>query len=247
MNDVYQQAANALKNARCAVAVTGAGISVESGIPDFRGPAGIWRKYPPEEFATIDAFMRDPAKVWKLWYELGGELGDRQPNPGHRALAELEQMGLLKAVITQNIDNLHQVAGSREVIEYHGNARRQICLTCRHAEPLDLAHRSDKAPRCTCGGLIKPDIVMFGELIPPTALERSAELVQQCDVMLIVGTSAQVFPAAQLPYTAKEGGATVIEANVEATDFTPVITDFFLRGPAGTTLPRLVAALRNVA
>lgn len=243
MSDAYQQAAEALRHARCAVAVTGAGISVESGIPDFRGPAGIWQKYPPEDFATIGAFMRDPAKVWNLWYDLGQDLGGRQPNPGHRALAQLEEMGLLKAVITQNIDNLHQLAGSREVIEYHGNARRQVCLRCGHAGPLDLSKRSDMAPRCPCGGLIKPDIVMFGELIPPEALERSAHWATNCDVMLVVGTSAQVFPAAQLPYTAKEAGAVVIEANVEATDFTRTVTDIFLHGPSGTTLPRLVTAL----
>lgn len=243
MSDAYQEAAEALRHARCAVAVTGAGISVESGIPDFRGPAGIWQKYPPEDFATIGAFMRDPAKVWNLWYDLGQDLGGRQPNPGHRALARLEGLGLLKAVITQNIDNLHQAAGSREVIEYHGNARRQVCLQCGQAGPLDLSKRSDTAPRCPCGGLIKPDIVMFGELIPPEALERSAQWVADCDVMLVVGTSAQVFPAAQLPYTAKEAGAVVIEANVETTDFTRTVTDIFLHGPSGTTLPRLVDAV----
>lgn len=244
MNGAIAQAAAALRNAKCAIAVTGAGISAESGIPTFRGEGGIWEKYPPEEFASIAAYKRNPNKVWQFWRELAGLVRGCTPNPGHIALAELERIGVLRAVITQNVDNLHQAAGSKRVIEYHGNARRVVCLECRKRMAFDADNMGDTAPHCPiCAGLMKPDVVMFGEDIPRHAVFESHALMEKCDAMIVVGTSAQVYPAAQLPYTAKSNRAFIIESNTERTDFTEEITDAFLEGPAGETLTALVRAV----
>ncbi|HOZ47810.1 MAG TPA: NAD-dependent deacylase [Candidatus Hydrogenedentes bacterium] len=242
MNDPYESAAFALRNARFGIAVTGAGMSVDSGIPSFRGADGLWVKYPVEEYATIEAFLADPAKVWGFWYELGERLKGCKPNAGHRALADLGAAGFCQAVITQNIDNLHEEAGSTPVIEYHGNARRVVCMDCGYVGALDLTKRGPSVPRCTlCNGLLKPNVVLFGEMIPTEALVEADRLARRCDVMLVVGTSAQVFPAAELPYIAKRGGAVIIEANTEPTAFTRSITDAFLEGSASETLPKLVS------
>lgn len=243
MTDVILAAAEAIRKADLAIACTGAGISVESGIPDFRGPGGLWERYPVEEFVTIDAFMRDPAKVWRLWAELGHMMDDVEPNPAHRALASLEASGHLHAVVTQNIDNLHQDAGSKHVIEFHGNAQTMVCLECGTKQPLDLIPDSPLPPRCPCSGVMKPDIVMFGEMIPPHALAESDRLARECGCIIVVGTSATVYPAAQLPFTAKSVEAHVIEVNISPTDFTHSITDSFLQGPAGEMLPRLAEAV----
>lgn len=239
----FERAVEAIRSARTIVATTGAGISTESGIPDFRSPGGIWERYPVEEYATIEAFQANPAKIWDFWRSLSADLGAFQPNPGHYALAELEEYGKLSAVITQNVDNLHQAAGSRRVIEYHGNNRRLRCLTCGHAGDLALAEASSGVPFCYCGGVYKPDVVLFGELIPRQALLQAQAYAQTAEVVIVVGTSAQVYPAAQLPFTAKENGAFVIECNLEETDFTRTVTDVYLEGKAGTTLPRLVQAV----
>lgn len=237
------RAATQLRRAAHAFALTGAGISVESGIPDFRSAAGLWAKYPPDEFATIDAFRANPDKVWRMWRALGESLLEAAPNPGHFALARLEAAGRIRAVVTQNIDNLHQRAGSARVIEYHGNGGRTCCLACHRRAPLQAAALGDAAPRCGCGGLLKPDVVLFGELIPTHALFEAEAFAQKADVVLIVGTSAQVYPAAGLPYTAKKRGAFIVECNIEPTDFTREITDVFLQGPAGTVLPQLTDAV----
>jgi len=241
------EAARLLADARHVIAVTGAGISVESGIPDFRSPGGLWTKYPPEEYAVIDAYRANPDKVWKLWHELGRDLAFAQPNPAHLALAELEAMGKLAAVITQNIDNLHQAAGSKRVIEYHGNARHLVCLSCGREEPLLPSLPLECAPRCSCrlGALMKPAIVFFGEMIPPKAAMDAEYWAQTCDAVIIVGTSASVYPCAGLPFTAKSHGAAIIECNLEPTDYTDRIADVFLEGRAGQSLPALAAALRG--
>lgn len=244
MTDTIQQAAEAIAQGRHVIAVTGAGISVESGIPDFRSPGGIWDTYPPEEYATIDAFMAAPDHVWQLWYDLGAMLGDVQPNPGHHALTALQGMGRLEGIITQNIDNLHQESGSKRVIEYHGNGRHMRCVICAGDAPLDLSQRSEKAPRCACGGVMKPDVVLFGEAIPRDAMVAADRSAATADVVIIVGTSATVYPAAELPVRAKQHGAFIIECNLEPTEFTGYITDAFLQGPAGTVLPKLVDAVR---
>lgn len=243
---LIEQAAQALANTSNAVAVTGAGISVESGVPDFRSADGLWARYPPQEFATMDAFYENPDKVWTMWYELAEQLGGVKPNPAHYALAELEAMDRLKAVITQNIDALHQHAGSKTVIEYHGNADEIMCPACARRRSMDLSQRALGAPRCECGGYMKPSVILFGEVIPEYALHTSDMLARGCDVLIVVGTSAQVYPAASLPYVAKESGATVIECNTEITSFTHTVTDLFLQGPAGTTLPKLVARVKEM-
>ncbi len=245
--DPLERAAAALAAAKCAIAVTGAGISTESGIPDFRSAHGIWAQYPPEEYAGIQNFLDDPPKIWRFWCEVGEMAKDCGPNPGHYALAELEQMDLLRAVITQNIDNLHQEAGSSRVVEYHGNAHWMRCMECGQRSPLDLDKAGGRPPWCPCGGLMKPDIVMFGEMIPPDAMAEADGFARRADVVLVVGTSAQVYPAASLPSTAKRHGAFIIEANLSETVLTRTITDAFLHGPAGTTLPELVQRVKATA
>lgn len=299
MNDPYRQAAQALRRAKYAVASTGAGISVESGIPDFRSPGGIWSKYPPDQYASIDAFLANPAKVWRFWNELANDLRGCKPNPAHHALTELQRTGPLKAIITQNVDNLHQDAGTQNIIEYHGNAKRLICLHCGYTQPFtpltqtgsapdpnraphdptgtarteavpdhdprisqditstaptssdperapQAAPHTGPVPRCQCGGLLKPDVIMFGEIIPPHAMAQAETYATTCDLMIIIGTSAQVYPAADLPHIAKHHGAYIIEANTQPTDFTHTITDAFLQGPAGTTLPKLLQTLKSL-
>lgn len=240
MEELFIKAAQVLARRRNAIAVTGAGASVDSGIPDFRSANGIWSRYDPERYATLEAFENDPDQVWEMWYELGEALASAQPNAGHYALAELEAMGLLRTVITQNIDNLHTAAGSASIIEYHGNAHWIRCPACSRRRPFSLDQRMGGAPRCECGSAMKPDVVLFGEIIPGLALYQAEAAAAQCEVMIIVGTSATVYPAAQLPFTAKALGAFVIECNVERTDFTHGISDVFLRGPAALTLPELV-------
>ena len=244
-DSVFEKAAEVLRKTTNAIAVTGAGVSVESGISDFRSPAGLWAKYPPEEYATMNAFLQDPDKVWDMWYELAETMQSVQPNPAHYALAKLEEMGHLKAVITQNIDALHQYAGSKTVIEYHGNADQIACTACFRHRKMDLSQRALGAPRCECGGIMKPNVVLFGEVIPEYAMKTSDMLAKGCDVLIVVGTSATVYPAASLPYLAKENGATIIECNIEPTSFTQVITDYFLQGRAGETLPKLLDCLSS--
>ncbi len=239
-----QRAADAVRNGGSVIAVTGAGMSAESGIPTFRDEGGIWEKYPPEQFAAISNYLENPTKVWAFWRELSQDLLHCQPNPGHRALAELEAYECLEAIITQNIDGLHQEAGSDLVIEYHGNARALGCMHCQHREPLDIEKFPTSPPHCYCGGIMKPAVIMFGEMIPADALLRSESLAQHCDVCIVVGTSAQVFPAAQIPSVAKDRGAFIIEVNIEPTDFTDTIVDVFLEGPAGVELPKLVEAVK---
>ena len=247
MSTNIEQAAQAIANAKNVVAVTGAGVSEESGIPTFRGDHGIWVKYPIEEYGTIDAYRSDANKVWAFWCELSELVKDCKPNPAHYAMAELETLGRMNTVITQNVDNLHQEAGSQSVIEYHGNARKLVCLECRQRTPFDLDNRTALAPKCrVCSGVLKPDVIMFGENIPRHALFEAAARAQKCDVMIVVGTSAQVFPVAELPFTAKEQGAYIIECNTEPTDFTRLVTDAFLQGPAGETLPELVNSVQRL-
>jgi NAD-dependent deacetylase len=204
-----------LRERQPCVVLTGAGISTESGIPDFRSPTGIWAEYDPMEYATIDAFRRDPVKVWEF-YALRFEVLTRaEPNAGHLALAELERRGLVQAVVTQNIDGLHTRAGSRDVIEVHGSIRTAVCLECGERVPLEdvvAALRDHPAPPCPrCGEILKPDVVMFGELLPPGAMERATELAQQAGLLLVVGSSLEVYPVAGLPEeTVGAGGAVAI-------------------------------------
>ena len=199
--------AGLLREQQPCVVLTGAGISTESGIPDFRSPTGIWAEYDPMEYATIDAFRRDPQKVWEFYALRLGALADAEPNAGHLALAELERRGLVQAIVTQNIDGLHQRAGSREVIEVHGSIRTATCLECGTEAPLE-----PPAPGCArCGAIMKPGVVMFGELLPVEAMDRAVELARGAGLLLVVGSSLEVYPVAGLPEeTLSAGGALAI-------------------------------------
>jgi NAD-dependent deacetylase len=225
------------------VALTGAGISVESGVPSFRGAGGLWERYDPMEYAHIQAFRRQPAKVWQLLKEMGDTISRARPNPAHYALAELEARGFLVGIITQNVDNLHQAAGSKRVVEYHGNALRFICDTCKVNYPRETLD-FDQAPLyCHCGGLIRPDVVFFGEPIPPAAQDEAQELAQRCDLLLVIGTSGEVAPASYIPAIAKEWNAVIVDCNLEPTRLTYSIADHFLPGSAGKTLPEVIKSL----
>ncbi len=247
MQDIILRAAEAIKKSKNLISLTGAGISVESGIPDFRSAGGLWEKYDPSIYASIETFNNRPEKAWDMIFEMVEVTASADPNPGHTALADLEAMGYLKAIITQNIDNLHQEGGSKEVIEYHGNASRLECQKCKSsyvAEDFDIS--TCEIPRCRkCSRILKPDVVFFGEMIPREALLQSDNLARFADAVIVVGTSAQVYPAASIPYEAKERGATIIEFNIEKTGLTRQITDIFIEGPAGTTLPQVVEALKH--
>jgi NAD-dependent deacetylase len=230
--------------ARRCIVFTGAGVSAESGVPTFRGAGGLWERYRPEELATPEAFARDPELVWR-WYRWRQVLVYRAgPNPGHRAVAELEAIGVVKAVITQNVDGLHQKAGSRNVVELHGSLWRARCVECGAVYRLDKPVE-ETPPRCPkCGGLLRPDVVWFGEPLPRDAWERAVELASRSDVVLVVGTSGVVYPAAYIPRIAKDHGAVLVEVNVEESAITP-IADFFLRGRSGEVLPRLVEEVKR--
>jgi NAD-dependent deacetylase len=235
-----------IRRSRKAVALTGAGISVESGIPDFRSPGGLWERFDPLEYATIQAFRKNPAKVWELLKEMDQVITAARPNPAHYALAELEARGKLLGIITQNVDHLHQAAGSQKVVEYHGNALRFVCDTCRGHHPRETLDFEQTPLYCHCGGLIRPDVVFFGEPIPREAKKEADSLASTCDLLLIIGTSGEVSPANYLPGFAQGNGALIVENNLEPTRLTRTVTDYFLEGPAGQLWPEvLVSCPRN--
>src|SRR5579884_202852 len=231
------------------MAFTGAGISAESGISTFRGPNGLWRRYDPYQVSSIEAFLRDPSRYWRVSAERWEAYVAARPNPGHLALAALEAAGHLQAVVTQNTDGLHGDAGTRRLVELHGNGRRVRCLDCgateeRAAVQARLWH--ELPPRCgTCGGThLKPEVVLFGEPLPARALMEAFELARGCDLMLVVGSSLQVYPAADVPSTAVERGVPLIVVNDEPTPL-DVAAAVVLRGRAGELLPRLEAEVRR--
>ena len=209
-----------MQDRRPCVVLTGAGISTESGIPDFRSPTGIWARYDPLEVATIDAFLADPVKVWDFYGKRLELLGDAQPNDGHSALAELERRGWVQAVVTQNIDRLHARAGSREVVEVHGSIGTSSCLDCGTVIPLEDVMQLLPVPECpTCGRVLKPDVVMFGELLPEAAIDRATRLAAQAGLMLVVGSSLEVYPVAGLPLETLAAGGRLAIVNRGATQF----------------------------
>jgi NAD-dependent deacetylase len=200
------------------VALTGAGVSTESGIPDFRSPTGIWAQFDPREYATLGAFRRDPEKVWRFYAPRFAMLADAEPNRAHRALAALEGLGLLRAVVTQNIDLLHERAGSRDVIEVHGSIRTSTCPGCRARYALEdvlpLIEAGAGAPGCPrCGDILKPDVVFFDELLPSEAIDRAYELAEEARLLLVVGSSLEVYPVADLPSTTLAAGGKVAVVN----------------------------------
>jgi NAD-dependent deacetylase len=243
--DEIKKAAKILLDSKLTLALSGAGISVESGIPDFRSPGGLWERYNPAEYGTIWAFRNDPAKVWKMIREMSGVVDRAQPNSAHLGLARLQHLNLLHTIITQNIDSLHQKAGATRVIEYHGSSRTLSCLTCGARYDAE-AKKEEFPPRCACAEILKPDVVFFGETIPLEALRESQSLASSCNALLVVGTSAEVAPANTIPRTAKLAGARVIEINVKPTALTSYFTDIFLQGKASSMMIRLVEEVQSL-
>jgi len=238
----YREIAELIVKEKACVALTGAGISAESGIATFRDKGGLWEKYDPVVYASIDAFRSDPSKYWLIRGDFIRNYDEYAPNAGHLALAALEELGVLKHVITQNIDGLHRKAGNRNVIELHGSLREIHCLKCRRTY---LAPKvpDGTPPYCDCGGVLKPNTVLFGEQLPPQALEKAYRETANCRLMLLVGTSAVVQPAASLPYLAKRSGAAVVEVNPEkAFD----AADYFFAEKAASALPEIVAQVQQL-
>jgi NAD-dependent deacetylase len=232
-----EELATLLRQRQPCVVLTGAGISTESGIADFRSPSGIWAQYDPMEYATIDAFRRDPQKVWEFYALRLDALARAEPNAGHLALAELERRGLVQAVVTQNIDGLHQRAGSKDVIEVHGSIRTAECLECGETAPLERA-----APQCPrCGALMKPGVVMFGELLPVAEMERAVGLAQQAGLLLVVGSTLEVHPVAALPQETLSAGGALAIVNRGPTPYDGM-ADVRIDAGAGETLSTLLRA-----
>ncbi len=240
-----KEAADLVLSSSHTIALTGAGISVDSGIPDFRSATGLWAKYDPFDYAHIESFKTDPHRVWTMIREMHALMEGKEPNPGHVSLAELEQMGLLQAVITQNIDNLHQDAGSGHVIEFHGNASRLICISCGKTYTKAEAQAMGDPPECPCGQVLKPDVVLFGEMIPAEALIDTQQVATQAELIIVAGTSAQVAPANMVPQIVLERGGRLIEINLETTHLSHDFGTLHLQGSTSEILPKLVEEIRR--
>ena len=232
-----------LRSAKSVAVLTGAGISAESGVPTFRGENGLWKKYRPEELANFNAFIKNPELVWEWYRYRKNIIHDVESNPGHYALAELEEQYTDFSLITQNVDNLHRRAGSKNIYELHGNITRNRCVDCnRYFSDDELQFEDVKVPRCSCGGLVRPDVVWFGEMLPERELRIAFEASQRCDVFLSVGTSALVHPAAALPGEAIQAGAFVVEINFEPTVISDHVNESII-GKSGEILPQLLEKL----
>ncbi len=244
MNEITQ-AAQLIKNSSRTVAFTGAGISVESGIPPFRGPGGLWNKYDPK-ILDIDYFHQNPAEVWAIIKELFYDfMGNAGPNAAHLGLAEMERMGFLQAIITQNIDNLHQKAGNSLVWEFHGNSRDLACMHCGKKHEVARLNLNILPPKCVdCGGILKPDFVFFGEGIPEPAMSNSFAEADKADVFILIGTTGEIMPASMIPFRAKEKGKKIIEINISGSNYTS-IADVFLQGKATEMMTKLVEELKK--
>jgi NAD-dependent deacetylase len=233
-----------LKKAKIVSVLTGAGISAESGVHTFRDPGGIWEKFRPEQLANFEAFMADPGMVWN-WYQHRREImRNVKPNPGHIALAEMESMFDEFYLITQNIDNLHRRAGSKNITELHGNAERNYCIKCKKFyNEIDLNQKS--VMKCECGGLIRPDVVWFGEMLPFDALRFAEDCAMRSDVFFTIGTSAEVYPAALLPLMARKSGAYVAEINTRLTAISNEV-DIVIEGKSGEILKELAETIKTI-
>lgn len=242
----YQVVANLLRLSSHTVAFTGAGVSVESGIPPFRGENGIWNKYDPV-ILDIDYFHQQPRVSWmkikEIFYDFFGKAG---PNAAHKVLAKMEKAGLVHSVITQNIDNLHQEAGSKVVHEYHGNSRNLVCTVCASLFPASELDFSDLPPLCKkCGEVLKPHFIFFGEPIPEPARTNSMLEAKKAEVFIVIGTTGEITPASNIPFEAKKNLCKIIEINTEPSRFTGAITDIFLQGRATEVLKRLWKTLNS--
>jgi NAD-dependent deacetylase len=225
------------------VALTGAGTSTESGIPDFRSASGIWAQYDPYEVASIDGFRRDPERVWEFYGRRLGVLGEARPNAAHHALAELQDAGWVGGLITQNVDRLHELAGSRDAIEVHGSLRTASCLECGRREPMAEVTERLPLPRCLdCDAVLKPDVVMFGEILPVDAIDRATELAEAAALLLVVGSSLEVWPVAGLPQATLANGGRLAIVNRDATVY-DVLATLVVHASAGEVLAAVAATL----
>ncbi|MDY6794539.1 MAG: NAD-dependent deacylase [Actinomycetota bacterium] len=249
--DDIQRAARMILEAVQIIALTGAGTSVESGIPDFRSPGGLWTRYDPLIYGTYESFVNHPERFWEMAKELNPTLEEARPNQAHYALAELEGLGKCRAVITQNIDHLHQRSGSTDVLELHGTHRTGHCMKCRREFTLEemneLSMDNTQVPYCPdCGSSIKPDVVLFGEPLDSRVLSRAAELASTSDLMLIVGCSLEVYPAAALPDYTKRSKGKLLFFNTTTTCHDSQ-ADLLCLGKAGEVLPHVVEAYKKIA
>ena len=245
MKNSVETAAKMIREVKHSTAFTGAGISVESGIPPFRGPDGLWSKYDPV-FLEISYFMNHPRQSWKLIKEIFYDyFGKARPNPAHFVLAEMETSQWLHSIITQNIDNLHQEAGSQTVYEFHGTSQTLVCIDCGKKCPVNEIDLGVLPPLCpVCSGLLKPDFVFFGEPIPAYALENSIRETEIADLFLVIGTTGEIMPASTLPFQAKSNGAKIVEINTVPSAYTHEITDIFLQGKASVVMQHLLQQLK---
>jgi len=236
-----KKAIDAIRSAKNVVAFTGAGISVESGIPPFRGDDGLWAQYDPM-ILDLQYYTQNAEKSWPIIKELFFDFfGNAKPNAAHLALAKLEHKGILKSIITQNIDNLHQEAGNTEVYEFHGNSVQFVCMQCGVFHKRKDIELTNEPPKCSkCGGLLKPDFIFFGEGIPEDAMQNSLLAAQTADVFLIIGTTGEIMPASQIPYLAKQNNATIIEINIAKSKFTDAITDIFIQEKATKAMTEII-------
>lgn len=244
MEEKIELAAGLLSRSYRTVVSTGSGISQECGIPTFRGSDGLWNKFRPEELATREAFLGNPKMVWKWYRERLLTAREKEPGPGHFALAELERLLPAFLLITQNVDGLHRRAGSRELVELHGNIGRYRCFEHSHYTELEPGW-GDEPPICHCGSMIRPDVVWFGEPLPEAELECAFTETARCSVFMLVGSSCLVQPASLLPSTAKRAGASLIEVNVAPSAATNIV-DIFFQGKSGEILPRIVRRVREI-
>ena len=251
--EALPRAAKLLHEASYVMALTGAGISIKSGIPPFRGPGGLWTKYGEPPMNGYEIFLRDPKKAWEERLSPTGPsqilketIAKAEPNPGHYAFVNLEQMGLLGCLITQNVDNLHRRAGSQNLAEIHGNSTLVRCIRCNLRRPVDDVSLEELPPPCPnplCNGILKVDTVAFGEPIPPDVLEQCQEETNRCDCMIVVGTSATVYPAAYFPIQVRDSGGVLIEVNPYASELSP-FCDISLRGESDVVMPQLVELVK---
>ena len=244
---MIQQAVEILQTAKSLFVLTGAGISAESGIPTFRGVDGLWKNYSATDLATPEAFEKNPELVWE-WYHWRQEIILKaKPNPAHYTLVEIERKFNKFLLLTQNVDDLHNRAGSKNILELHGNIFRARCLNCRKIVPHQIkpAEEMNNLPKCHCGGLLRPDVVWFGEMIPQGIWQASFQFLNKADCVIICGTSGVVWPASAIPEIAKEHGAKTIEINIEPTPISDVV-DISIFGKAGEILPQLVRQLSTI-
>jgi NAD-dependent deacetylase len=243
-NDAIERARKLVSNSSKITAMTGAGISVDSGIPDFRSEGGLWERFDPHEYATIESFNQNPTKFWTMGRELAETILQAKPNSAHIGLSKLESDEKLIGIITLNIDNLHQAAGNKSIVELHGNYLRAYCIECKKEYVGEAVHQSvvsgEIPPRCdVCNGVLKSEAILFGEPLPESAMKEAVELCRQTDLMLVIGTSLSIYPAAYLPQLAKNEGAKIVLINLEGSNRDNV-ADIVIRGRATEIVPKLV-------